>query len=263
MNWSSSILWGIIGIISTIFFGFIFSYIFYRKGLKQKKVICTTSSTVLISDDLSNYKNLKILYNNEYIQTLTSTTINFKNIGNDKIEPDDIVPSDPVIISTSGKFLYNEDNIFEVKTTNKKVKSKLEYIDDSNFNLVFDFFPPECELSVTLLHSEDILITGDLKIGEFNVIKNQTYNTAMPIYQTMPKFLHHQVSILSKMCFVMSLTLLISLLFYSPKETSSFIYPEIICIFPIMGILLIILYMLLDKFDNKSSSHQNYKNDNK
>ena len=105
MDWNSAILWGLIGIASTIFFGFIFSYIFYRKGLKQKKVICTTSSTVLISDNLSNYKNLKILYDNEYIKTLTSTTINFKNIGNDKIELDDIVPSDPIIISTSGKFL--------------------------------------------------------------------------------------------------------------------------------------------------------------
>ncbi len=261
MDWNSAILWGLIGIASTIFFGFIFSYIFYRKGLKQKKVICTTSSTVLISDNLSNYKNLKILYDNEYIKTLTSTTINFKNIGNDKIELDDIVPSDPIIISTSGKFLNNEDNIFEVKSTNEKVKSKLEYIDDSNFNLIFDFFPPECELSVTVLHSEDILITGDLKVGEFEVIKNHTYNTTTSIYKTMPKSMYHQVIISSKICFVMSLTLLISLLFFPQKETSFLITHEIIYIFPIMGILLIILYMLIDKFDNKISSHQSYEND--
>lgn len=104
-------------------------------------------------------------------------------------------------------------------------------------------------------------MTGNLKIGEFNIIKNSAYNTAMPMRQTAPKLIYQQVSILSKICFIMSLTILASLLFLHEKEDLFFISPKIAYIFPTMGILLIILYMLIDKFDSKISSHQNYKSD--
>lgn len=259
MNWNSSILWGIIGIFSTIFFGFIFSYIFYRKSLKQKKMVCITEPTTLISDNLSNYKNLKILYNDENIQTLTSTQVVFKNIGNDKIEPSDITPSDPIVITTSGKFLSTEDNLLEVQTTNPKVKSNLEYVDDSTFNLKFDFFPPECELSVTLLHSGDISITGDLKVGDFKQNnKNNTSNINKPRSDNMFKFMGNYINAMSKICFIFSIMYLV-LLALSPNDNTTLFLPESVLIFPIMGILLIILFTLINKFDKKVQSK--YEND--
>lgn len=197
MNWSSSILWGIIGIASTIFFGFFFSYIFYRKGQKQKKLMCYRNSITLISESISKYKELKILYNDNEIQTITSTFINFKNVGNDIIEPNDIVPTDPIIISTSGNFLSSAENtLFEINVTHPKINANLISINTSNITLNFDFLPPKAEISITLLHSGDIAITGDLKMGSFKKnTKNSSFestisNMNLPekIYSSFVKF---------------------------------------------------------------------------
>lgn len=254
MNWDSSIFWGIIGIFSTIFFGFIFSYIFYRKGLKQKKIVCIIEPTTLISNNLSNYKNLKILYNGENIQALTSTKVVLKNIGNDKIEPSDITPSDPIVITTSGKFLPTEDFVLDVNSTNPKVKSSLEYVDDSTFNLKFDFFPPECELSLTLLHSGNVSITGDLKIGNFNQITINNGLNSSETAKTMQELYILYISYLTKFLYIVSIVILAIFPLYilysdnynaSPKDT------VVIILFPLAAILIIILTGILNKFDKK------------
>lgn len=175
MDWNSSILWGIVGLLSTIFFGFLFSYIFYKKSIKKKKLNVYVNSNILISEDLSNYNGLKILYNNEEITTLTSSTIIITNIGNDLIEKNDIISSDPITILASNKFLSNNIDEYTVKVSNKKVTASLQKINDSTLQLVFDFLRPKDKIQVTLLHSGIINIEGELKIG--NIEKNINNDT--------------------------------------------------------------------------------------
>lgn len=171
------------GIILTIFFG-ILSYVFYRKGIKKKKLLITSNSTILISEDLSNYNGLKISYNNEEVKTLTSTSITIRNIGNDVIEDTDITPSDPIIITTTNKFLSTDSDEYQVISSNKKVSTSLQKINDSKLQLSFDFLNPKNELSVTLLHNGDIFIDGDLKNGSVDkVSSNDKYvPTSKSIY---------------------------------------------------------------------------------
>ena len=71
MNTDWQTILSILGIFLTFFFG-ILSYVFYRKGIKKKKLLITSNSTILISEYLSNYNGLKILYNNKEITILTS-----------------------------------------------------------------------------------------------------------------------------------------------------------------------------------------------
>lgn len=75
INWESSILWGMIGLIATIFFG----YIFYIKSIKNKSLSIFTTSDTLVSESLTKYKGLKIFYNKKPIKELVSTTITIKN----------------------------------------------------------------------------------------------------------------------------------------------------------------------------------------
>lgn len=174
MDWNSAILWGIISLFSTIFFGFLFGYIFYKKAIKKKKMYIYVDSNILVSEDLSNYNGLKILYNNEEIDTLTSSTIIITNIGNDLIELNDIVSSAPITISTSNKFLSNNIERYTVETSNKKANASLLKINDSTLQLIFEFLRPKDKIHVTLLHSGTINIEGELKIG--TIEKNIDYN---------------------------------------------------------------------------------------
>lgn len=171
MNIDWQTLLSISGIILTIFFG-ILSYVFYRKGIKKKKMLITSNSTILVSEDLSNYNGLQISYNNEEIKTLISTSIIIRNIGNDVIESTDITPSDPIIITTTNKFMSINGEEYKVISSNKKISTSLKKIDDSKLQLSFDFLNPKNELSITLLHSGSILVNGDLKNGNVDKVSN-------------------------------------------------------------------------------------------
>jgi hypothetical protein len=133
INWESSILWGMIGLIATIFFG----YIFYIKSIKNKSLSIFTTSDTLVSESLTKYKGLKIFYNKKPIKELVSTTITIKNIGNLTIEV----------------------------SSNKNSSFSLLKINKSKIQLVFDYLKPEEEISLTLLHSGTLKISGDLKNG--------------------------------------------------------------------------------------------------
>lgn len=169
INWQTIL--SISGIILTIFFG-ILSYVFYRKGIKKKKLLITSNSTILVSEDLSNYNGLQISYNNEEVKTLTSTSITIRNIGNDVIENTDITPSDPIVITTTNKFLSINGEEYKVTSSNKKITTSLQKIDDSKLQLSFDFLNPKNELSITLLHNGNILVNGDLKNGNVDKVSN-------------------------------------------------------------------------------------------
>lgn len=269
MDWNSAILWGLIGIACTIFFGFIFSYIFYRKGLKKKRLICHRTSTSLISENISKYKDLKILYDNNEIQTLTSTLINFKNVGNDIIDPNDIIPSDPIIIKTTGHFLFSvnttDTTLSEVTVSTPKVKVNLEHVDSSNLKLNFDFLPPKCEISITLLHSGDIDITGDLKIGTFTKnVKNYDSESKHYMIFMMDKFMDKYIVLLTKLLYLITIMLFVLMPYeYLTKtnEVSPNTYTQediyYLCFFPIAGIFLLIHQMIREKNKNIPKSKNN------
>lgn len=165
MTWNTIL--SISGIFLTIFFG-ILSYILYRKGIKKKKLFFDVKSINLISENLSNYNGLnglEISYNNEKIETLTSSIVTIINSGNDIIEVSDITPSEPILITASNKFLLNNSSEYAIFTTNNKATVSLKKINDAKLQLMFDFLRPKDIIKVTLLHTGNVIIKGDLKCG--------------------------------------------------------------------------------------------------
>lgn len=163
----------IIGILGTIFglFGIIISIYSIVKSKKTKKLAANTESTVLISETLNKYENLKISYNNENIESLISSIVRIKNIGSDIVEPTDVAPSSPIIIKTTQKFLFKDASKYEINVSNSKNTAKLSHISETELILNFDFLNPKDEILITLLHTGDISVHGDLKS---NPIKNYT-----------------------------------------------------------------------------------------
>lgn len=159
----------VIGILG-ILFGLGGSYFFYRKGRKVKKLIYRAETTILISEDLSSYENLKILYNNENINSLNSTTIIIRNVGNDMIEPTDFIPAMPIVVKTSNQFLLQDFSKYKITCSDRKNRVHLEKVDESNLQVIFDYLNPKDEISITILHTGDVTITGELK--QRNSVKN-------------------------------------------------------------------------------------------
>ena len=162
-----------IAILGTVFglFGIIISIYAYRKSKKTKKLTVNSESTILISEKLSQYENLKISYNSEDISSLTSTIVKIKNIGTDIVEPSDLIPSSPIIVNTTQKFLLNDSSQYEIYTSNNKNKVSLVKINESSLQLMFEFLNPKDEITISLLHTGSITVSGDLKT---NPIKNYT-----------------------------------------------------------------------------------------
>ena len=169
-------LGGIVGIILGVL-GIVFAFVFYYKGKKKKKLVYNTESTVLVSEDLSSYENLRISYNGKEITSLTSTTIKIKNIGNDIIEPNDFVPSTPIIIKANGSFLLQDPTKYKIEQDNTKNRVSLEKLDDNTIKVIFDFLKPKDSFSITVLHTGEISVGGDLKQGNVKNYSNKKYET--------------------------------------------------------------------------------------
>ena len=163
----------IIGIAGTIFglVSILISIYFFKKSKKTKNLSINSVSTILISENLNEYENLKISYNNEDIRSLTSTTIKIKNIGTDIVEPSDLLQSSPIIIDTTEKFLLNDISQYDITSSNNKNNVSLNKITDSSLQLTFEILKPKDEISISVLHTGDITVSGELKTTS---IKNFT-----------------------------------------------------------------------------------------
>lgn len=165
INWDSSVLWGIIGLITTIFFG----YIFYIKSSQEKSLNISTKSDLLVPDFLTTHNELEILYNKKKVKTLVNSTITIKNTGNTTIEASDIAPNSPIIFSTSKEFLLNSIEDYTIIKSNKNSLFSLKKISNAEFKLIFDYFKPGDIIVFTLLHDGFLEITGELKNGDIYI----------------------------------------------------------------------------------------------
>ena len=171
MNWDSSILWGLIGLIG----GFTTSLLFYKLSNKTKKIIYSINSKILITDNLSNIDGLNILYFDSPIKNLSTTTVSFKSIGKDIIEMNDFAKLSPLYIKTSGEFLL-KNNIESTITnnTNPLNSAKPIVIDPSTIAIEYDYFSQNDFISFTFFHTGELKVTGKIKKG---LLINDTLNT--------------------------------------------------------------------------------------
>lgn len=170
MDWNSSALWGILGLIG----GFFFSFIFYKIGTKNKKIIYTKNSQTLITNNLSEINGLDITYLNKPIKNLISTTVIIKSIGKDIINMTDFGKATPFCIKTTGEFLF-QNNIGStiIKNSNPNNLLKLVAKDHKTLLLDFDYLSQNDEITFVFLHTEPINVEGKLKTG--SLINNNIF----------------------------------------------------------------------------------------
>lgn len=201
-----SILIGLIGIVLSIYT--------FIKSKKIKKLAVDSDSTILISESLNTYENLKISYNNEDIKSLTSSIIKIKNIGTDIVISSDIAPSTPIVIKTTEKFLLNDISQYEINVSNNKSTVKLSKLNENSLQVLFDFLNPKDEISITILHTGDIYVEGDLMTTTItnHTRKNKFIDTDTLGYNEIYDKINETQKVISKFAFFIAM--LIALILY-------------------------------------------------
>lgn len=171
MDWNSSALWGIIGLIG----GFVISFIFYKISTKNKKIVYTKNSQTLITDNLSKINDLNITYQNKPIKNLTTSTVCIKSIGKDTIEMNDFGKATPLCIKTDGEFLLQSDIVSTITNNSNINNMMLPILKDSDTILLeFDYLAQGDSITFVLLHTGTLSIAGKLKSG--TLLDNTAFN---------------------------------------------------------------------------------------
>lgn len=167
---NSSLFWCIIGIAGGAVASFFISYVFYFKGLTRKRISYDIKTFSIVSNKINQIKGLEVKYNSIEIENLYSSTITIKNIGNSIIKEQDLVPSCPISVSTSGQFLNAKMDVIESRPTNKRTVYNLSFEGENNiYNYVkfnFDYIPKKAVITYSIFHTGNIIFNGDLMDGD-------------------------------------------------------------------------------------------------
>lgn len=177
MNWNSSILWGIIGLVG----GFLVSLLFFTLSKKQRKISYSISTTPIIVKKIAKISELVITYKEQNIDNLSTSYLKVKNIGNDTLEPNDFAELNKLSITTDGVFLINSIDELEIIKSNKFMKMNPSLISPNKIELSFDYFDPKNEISFSVFHTGDIKVCGSIKNGK---IINDTQLEKVNHYKT-------------------------------------------------------------------------------
>lgn len=199
MDWNSSALWGIIGLIGGLVISLLSGLLFYFKGLKRKRLLYSIKTFRLLSNKVSQIDKLEIKYNSIEIDNLYSSIITIKNIGNSIVEKQDLAQLCPISVSTTERFLVENPEDVNLASTIKANKiSILLNTNETKNNICnniiidFDYIPKKKEFSFSIFHTGNISFNGVLKDGEIvneNIVNKRKFLFQILRYMTVTIFI--------------------------------------------------------------------------
>lgn len=142
----------------------VLSIIFFLSGRKKWSLMYQISSTPLVTDEMTDIPGLEVLFEGQPMKNITSTTVIFLNTGNQLLEPSGFATRQPLSLSVSGQFLLGQAGI-QAKADNPSSTPNFVLNDDHMGNLTFDFLEPKKLFEITLLHTGELTVLGELKGG--------------------------------------------------------------------------------------------------
>lgn len=155
-----NILFGIAGNIICLI-SVIVSIVTYFIGKKRVLLKYDVISTDLIENETSGIPGLDITFNGEVVPNLTLTKVKIYNHGNCVVCPSDFRRTDPLRLTTTGNLFYSRINSVPHK---EYMASFINRARGSSI-IDFDFLKPKDSLTITVLHSGEISISGELITG--------------------------------------------------------------------------------------------------
>ena len=162
MDWSSSLLWSIIGISGS----FIVSLLFFMLGKRKRKLSYSISTNPIFLRNISKIPDITVTYKDKKIAHISYSHIEIKNIGNDTLEERDFPELNKLSLITDGKFLLNTIDELEVKSSNKSIKISPLLVSFNKIQLNFDYIDPKNIIECNIFHTGNIIVCGELKNGK-------------------------------------------------------------------------------------------------
>lgn len=202
---------------------FVGIYAYPRKRLSYKY-----STFSLVQNNINKLTNLQIFYKEQPIDNLSITNYVIWNSGNRSIRNSDIVPQDPLCISSNN----NDTKILNIDIIKKnKVSTNTKLITSQNNHIVtFDYLDNKNGVIIQIIHTGnyfDILFNGDIIGGK---VINEDFNNkkfwqifSEPIFSIVNRILIIFMYSISISSYLLLLYLLIELLLLNPLSIKSFL----------------------------------------
>lgn len=146
--------------------GFVLAIIFYYKTKKKKIIQARVNSTNLFTDK-NQIPNIKILYKDTPVETLTVSEICVWSAGNDVIRKNDISETNPIAISVS-----KDSELFEYRLVSVSDKDCDIFLNQDNKKIVVEFayLEPKQGFVIQIIHSgknsESLHFSGKIICGK-------------------------------------------------------------------------------------------------
>jgi len=151
--------------LSLTIFSLLLSYIFYIKSKKSRLPFFISRSFNLIWPQASKMEKLKVIYDDQKIESLTVTKLALWNKGKETIDSDDVAPIDPIRISVKNPYkILDTKVIYQTKVANN---FRLSEQVGEEVEVQFDFFHKDEGVIIQILHTglfnSDIVLKGTIK----------------------------------------------------------------------------------------------------
>lgn len=214
----------------------ILAILFFLFQRKKRSLLYKISSTPLVTDKMTDIPGLEVRFGGQPMKNITSTTVEFFNIGNQLLEPKHFALLQPLRFSVSGQFLLGQTGV-QTKADNPNSVPNIELIDDHTGKLTFDFLEPKKSFTITLLHTDELTVHGELKGG------------SVIAYHPGPNWLDLLSIIATSIGVLLSFALIVLFLYINQELSFLFIF----CAFQFLAF--VDAYLLIDYFHQKRSAH--------
>ena len=144
----------------------IMSFVFYKKSIKEKKLVFLSRSFNLLNNSLSSLPELKIEYNNQLVKQLTLTKISIWNSGKETINESDVANGDYLKISASSEVIFYSSNI---DFANRKINELKIFSNENEIKIGFDFLDYSDGGIIDIYHNgketTEFKVSGTIKGG--------------------------------------------------------------------------------------------------
>lgn len=227
------------------FFGMLAIYVITKK---EKIPFYSIKSTNIFQGLTGQFKPLKIEYNGEEIENLTTTKLFLWNGGKETIDKNDITELEPLKIKVTDNYKMLDINILESSKIANNFKYTLSH-DLSELLLTFDYIDKNEGIVIQIIHTgkseDDIKLIGLIKGAGAPVYKNipnSKPELKFPLIGHLPLSLRHQQYLTILFLFLM--TILVNYDVITKKEQ---LLPNNVPSFVLLNMIFLLFFILFMK----------------
>lgn len=185
MNWNSSALWGIIGLIG----GGIITYFFTKHPISKHKIIYKKETSCLLSNIEMKNSGISIQHDTCNIDNLYLSKISIYNKGYYKITENDFVSDHNIKLFTDGQIFPYDLRVNDPNDIYKSNDIEISLKSSKQIDINIILLQPHTEFHFSFFHTDAVNYSGELKEGKIHEYHNENYKYPIILFFLILNFL--------------------------------------------------------------------------